>query len=478
MKKIKKVSKLPLILEPDTVYYSRLLREIILITNQGSQRFQALYAPKYPDAFSVAGYFPLYATQVLANTNSPISASIAYGEAELGPEPAGVTYPVYMPAGIPVKYLGNYINPIEDDDGDGVLNFRDPDLIGLPALLDAGYEGVDPYTSPSNVTLNIRDFSSNPDSGTYNDTGSEIIVPIAESGFMIGPNGEKTFFFGPGAAIIPPAFILFQDQGLTGSSLPNPVPAYTGDPFVTSSGTEVNIENYLDEPSSGSLNNTQSTINVNTIHPGILVGPNGEIKYFLPGNVTIPADWVLFEELSGETSPLPWSGYTKQDPFTTSGGANINIKDYLDDPDGGSINNTGQNIEIEVTEKCILVLPDGTVTEVGPGDVTMPPGSVLFSEESKLIKKAVSSGLIDEPTFPPTASSTSRQFFETSNGDLVLRNAAYDSSDPAVQLWEASGDDYIPRDEPFSSNTDDAQYFEINLDGDILPKEDSTVLQN
>ena len=187
--------------------------------------------------------------------------------------------------------------------------------------------------------------------------------------------------------------------------------------------------------------------------------------------------WVIFEELSGKTTPLPWSGYTGEDPFTTSQGVDVNIKDRLES-DGGSINNTSQDIEIDVTEKCILVLPDGTVTEVGPGVITMTPGSVLFSEESKLVKKAVSVGLIDPPLPPSATSATSKQWFETSNGDLILRNVAYESSDPAVQLWESSGDDYMPRDVPYSSTTDDAQYFEIDAEGDISPKEDSNVISN
>jgi len=737
MKNIKKVSKLPLVVEPNTIYYSRLTREIILTTSRGKEKFQALYLPKDVDAFSVAKYYPLYATEALAKANSPTGSVVAYGESELGPAPEGITYPVYMPAGLSVKYLGDYIDPAGDDDGDGVLNFRDPDFVGLDALIDAGYKGVDPYTTPSNVTLNVKDYLDNPDSGTYNDTESEIVVSVAVRGLMIGPNGEKKFFFGPGAAIIPPGYVLFQDEGATGSPLPAPVPAYTGDPFLTQgltpsslssadyNGTDpfttsnnvdvnikdylsnpsggslndtgsevvvsvqnsgiivgpngeikvflgagaavvpdgwvlfedigstdsplpqpspaytgdpfsttggdvnitdyisnpdagsfngtggpieihslqsgvivcddgsvtlvppgiitlndsctffkdtgntgyplpdltpaytadpitvnsqdinvkdylddpnsgyknttgspldikintksivikpdgtvvtynppavitlgvddilisdkedklskvsvkVNIEDYLDQPSSGSVNTTGTDITINTTRPGILVGPNGEIKYFLPGDITVPKGWVIFEELSGKTTPLPWSGYTGEDPFTTSQGVDVNIKDHLENPDGGSINNTSQDIEIDVTEKCILVLPDGTVTEVGPGVITMTPGSVLFSEESKLVKKAVSAGLIDPPLPPSATSATSKQWFETSNGDLILRTAVYDSSDPAVRLWEGNAEgDYIPLDVPVSSTTDDAQYFEITTDSDVTPRSSNTTL--
>ena len=149
----------------------------------------------------------------------------------------------------------------------------------------------------------------------------------------------------------------------------------------------------------------------------------------------------------------------------------------LENPDGGSINNTSQDIEIDVTEKCILVLPDGTVTEVGPGVITMTPGSVLFSEESKLVKKAVSVGLIDPPLPPSATLATSKQWFEISNGDLILRTAVYDSSDPAVRLWEGNVEgDYVPLDVSVSSTTDDAQYFEITTDGDVTPRSSNTTL--
>ena len=73
----------------------------------------------------------MYTTEALAKANSPTGGVVAYGEAELGPAPAGITYPVYMPAGLSVKYLGDYIDPAGDDDGDGVLNFRAPILLVL-----------------------------------------------------------------------------------------------------------------------------------------------------------------------------------------------------------------------------------------------------------------------------------------------------------------------------------------------------------
>ena len=46
----------------------------------------------------------------------------------------------------------------------------------------------------------------------------------------------------------------------------------------------------------------------------------------------------------------------------------------------------------------------------------------------------------------------------------------FDSTNPAVQFWENSGpDDIMPRSSAYSSTTEDAQYFEEDTNGDIIP---------
>ena len=469
MNNVRIVSKLPINPDPNVIYYVRATREILINTSAGPRKFQALYGAKDIDTFSVAKHYPLYSSESLAIANSPLGTATAYGETELGSAPLGVSYPVYMPDGLVNSHTGDYIDPIGDDDGDGVLNFRDPDIIGLSALPTPFYAGVDPFTTSNGSDVNVKDYISEPDEGTLNDTGSDITIAVETSGLIIGPNGELEFFIGPGAALLKPGYVIFQDKNSTSIPLPSPSPAYSSDPFTTSNGVDVNILDYITDPDSGSLNNTGSSIYLNTTNSGILLGPNGEIIYFLPGSIEIPAGFVLFRDLDGRTSPLPSTGYDGQDPYTTSGGVEVNIKSYLTNPDGGSRNNTSNDIQIFVTEKTILVLPDGTTEEVGPGLITIPPGGVIFSEVSTLVTKSLEQDLIPEPPTEPDTISV-QWFEETIDGDLQLRDVSFESQSPALEYWEAVGDtDYAPRESANITTEPTTQYFE-DLNGDITPR--------
>ena len=469
------------------VYYNRTTREIKVDTDLGQKTYSAVYVPSDIDALSINGYYPLYRNESLAKQISPEGRAILYNQSNLGvPAPLGVTYPVYMPQGVD-SYQGNHIDPGGDLDGDGILNFRDPDIIGLNALPGAGYNGVDPFVTSGGSNVNIKDYLDNPDSGTTNNTDEDILVAIGSSGIIVGPNGEIEYFFGPGSAILKPGWTLFEDEGSSSSPLPEPNPAYGGtDPFITAGGNSVNIKDYIDTPDKGSHNNTGQPILVNAVKPGIIVCDDGSVSYFLPGAVTIDDGCTMFlDQTAGKTSPLssPTPAYVGIDPFVTSLGNSVNIKDYLDDPDGGSINDTGGPITIQVTEESIIVKPDGTVIIIDPvpATVTLEEGSVLFSKKSTFIEKIKTSGIVPPDSFPepepePTdPGAISIQWFEDSGGNnLVLRSSEFESSDPAGQLWEeASGDSYMPRETIYESTTESAQYFEEDSNGNILPKESS-----
>ena len=191
---------------------------------------------------------------------------------------------------------------------------------------------------------------------------------------------------------------------------------------------------------------------------------------------------MFLDDTPGKTSSLPSTtpSYTGTDPFFTSSGSSVNIKDYLDDPDGGSINDTNDTITIQVTEKSIVVKPDGTVVIIDPvpATVLLEKGSVLFSEKSTFVEKLETSGITPptpEPdnTTPSTPSAVSIQWFEDSGGNsLILRDSEFESSSPAGQLWEeVSPDSYMPRETTYESTTESAQYFEEDSSGNILPKE-------
>lgn len=469
MKSVKVVSRLPLDPEEGSIYYSRTTRQIVFKKDGKVQLHEALYIPPGIDTFSINKYYPLYSSESLASKSSPIGSAVAYGETELGPAPDGVSYPVYMPAGLSIKFLGDYVDPIGDDDGDGTLNFRDPNIIGDIALRDVKYSGQDPFITQNNISVNIKDYLDNPGEGLYNDHALDIVLAVSFSGVIVSPTGTISYFIGPGALILAPGHTFFKDTQLTDSlPLPDPNPPYTSDPFSTSQGVNVNINDYISEPNDGSHNNTNSDIETYVAKPGILIGPQGEIIYFQPGKVVIPPGYVIFTDGSESGFPLPSSSYENEDPFVTSNGVSVNIKDYLDNPDNGFTNNTGSSIEVSLADRSILVMPDGTVSEIGPGAVTIPLGGTVFSKLSELVKKA--SGAIP-PSVPNVPSASSIQWFEEGpDGDLILRFSSFNSESPAIELWESVNyPDYTPRESGFITTETEVQYFE-EINGDITPK--------
>lgn len=473
MATIYKVSQFPQgDIEDGVIYYNRSTREVLINTPAGKQKFQAVYVPKEIDVISISGYYPLLTSELLAQQKSPTGTATAYGLAELGPPPPGITYPVWMPDGLPNSSLGGYIDPTGDDDGDGILNFRDPDLLGIAALPTVGYSPPNPYITSGGVSVDIDSLLDNPDSGTLNNTSDPVIVFVHSSGVIVGPNGELKYFIGKGAASIPPGWVLFQDSGKTSSPLPQPNPAYTSDPFITAGGSSVNITSLISNPDNGSFNGGSSPINIETVDAGIIVCDDGSVTYFMPGKVTINPGCTMFRDVGNSTSPLgqPIPAYIS-DPFTTSNGASVNIKDYLSNPDGGSTNNTGSSIEIQLSEPSILVAPDGTVTVLQPipGTHTIPNGFCLFTNKSTFVNVSINStGITSTP--PSPVSSSSLQWFEELNGNLVLRTASF-TDNTGLQFWEESGSDsYMPRDSAYSSTTDSYQYFEEDTNGDITPK--------
>lgn len=477
MKKILKFTQFPPGPVPEGyIYYNRTTREVKLNTNFGERTYGATYIPSDIDALSINGYYPLYRNEALAKQVSPNNIAVLYDQSNLlTAAPPGVVYPLYMPLGVGT-YQGNHIDPGGDSDGDGILNFRDPDIVGLNALPGAGYNGIDPFSTSGGSSVNIKDYLENPDPGTLNNTNEDILVAIGSSGIIVGPGGETEYFFGPGSAVLKPGWILFEDEGSTESPLPKPSPSYNGkDPFISPNGALVNIKDYIEDPDEGSNNDTNQPILINVVKPGIIVCADGSVSYFLAGSVSVNPECTMFlDQTTDKTSPLPEPSpiYSGTDPFTTSIGDDVNIKDYLDDPDSGSLNDTGSDISVQVTEESIIVLPGGTVQPVTsvPSSIILPPGAVLFSNKSSFVEKLVTSKIIT-PDLGVESTSSSLQWFESdSSNNLSLRASSFDSSNPAIQFWEeASAESYTPRDSDYSSNTESAQYFEENSDGNIHP---------
>ena len=108
MKKVYVVTDFPTQRDPNGIYYKRPTRQISVKIGNVDNVFDSIHLPDAIDAFSIAGYYPLYKTEDLAKSNSPLDTATAYGVTELGDAPAWITYPVFMPNGLNTKYHGDH----------------------------------------------------------------------------------------------------------------------------------------------------------------------------------------------------------------------------------------------------------------------------------------------------------------------------------------------------------------------------------
>ena len=469
MAKIYKVNQLPyddLVTNESAIYYNYNTREIILKTTRGVEKFQAMVPPKSFDAFSVNGYFPLYFSAAEAELHSPVYESISYGEEELGPPPPNVTYPVFMPLGLTEFYDGDYTDPIEDDNDNGVLNFRDPQEVGIVALPVLDYARQDPFTTPTGTILSVNDYISKADVGTYNDTDEPVAVCTPFPAVIFDGAGDVSYIDGPGAGVIPSGGVLFKDIHQPSTVLTEPSAAYTADPFVSFGGVSVNISEYLPNGFSSILENTTgSSYSIYVIKSGIIVSSVGEVTYFLPGQLTLNHGDTVFYSQSSSSSLEPTETIYVDDNFVYDS-CDIELKDYLDkDPiDGGSYNHMTSDVSVITHTDGVIINPATcSVTNTQAGIVTLPPGNFLITKISKVLLRFIAC---------TAGSAISVQWFEEdADGALVLRTEAFDSSNPAIQYWEFEGDDLVPREFAYSSTTESAQYFELDDSGNVVPVE-------
>lgn len=149
MKKVYIVSEFPTNRDPDGIYYKRPTRQISVDIGGVSNIFDAIHIPDDINAFTIAGYYPLYSLEALAKENSPLDTATAYGETELGPAPSWITYPVYMPNGLNTRYLGDH--PEHGAGGGGgqtpsstSVQWFEEDSNGNLVLRSASFDSTDP----------------------------------------------------------------------------------------------------------------------------------------------------------------------------------------------------------------------------------------------------------------------------------------------------------------------------------------------
>ena len=410
MKIIKRVTQFPLRAQPegDMAFNINTKQLRVYKDNAGNYTdYDSFYVSPDVDTLGINGFYPLYRTKALADAASPLGTSHEHDASDLGIAPDGVDYPLYMPNGLSTNQHGTYIDPVGDDDGDGVPNFRDPDIIGLTALPSAGIKSgsglTDGYNTPISyddqgnqtggvnvAASDITDQISNPGAGSYNDTGNTITINGTGPGVLIKAAGSVIKFNLNDSVDIEPGDTFIYQGGMTGSgssSLGNAggdSAGYTGSGnFQTSNGSTVDVENQLigqldGTIDTGTTNNTGSNIIKSFTGTGIVVAPDGTVTN-VTSPATIPDGSILFVKSGGGNDNTHWDGTTT--PITLPGGNSVDLTGKLElDGDGnGVINNTTSSSSHSFTGSGFLVSPQGSITGPVTSPVQIPPGYAFFS---------------------------------------------------------------------------------------------------
>lgn len=505
MQYIYNVSQLPYGEVPEgSIYYNRITREIVSSSRNGTKKFKAIKTPYPVNAFSINGYYPLYATAALAESKSPLGTISQFDFAQLGEAPLGINYPVFMPKGLDESYLGNYINPLGDHDDDETINFRDPQLVGIESLPLLNYRRIDPFQKPDGTYFSVKNYIARPDRGTYNNTDNPVAVATKYSGIVIDSDNNVTWVQGPGGCIIPPGGIFFKNINFL--TLPLDSAGYNGtDPYSIADGTapteiysdaytspggqEVDIGAYLDNGHSGYVNSSASDLFVETINAGIIVGSNGVVSYFMPGRIKVAPGSAWFIDVKNIHSPFnsidtPYNG---TDPFTPFPGCSINMHDYIEytpylehlsghekNPiDEGYINNTGATVQVQVPGKALVISPSCTISPYDAGELSLPNGHALICESSLGLLRAIQKNTleVDLPPEPDISSIQGIQWWrETSDGNLELLPDYITTYEPAVSYWEDVDEfSMTPREAPYVRYDESFQYFELDGSLNVRP---------
>ena len=128
----------------------------------------------------------------------------------------------------------------------------------------------------------------------------------------------------------------------------------------------------------------------------------------------------------------------------------------------------------ESSEPALLFWEDDGVDSYMPlnSPITSPSNSYQFFAEDVFGDLIPTEESITHfgPSVPTT--NTSLQWFEDNAGDLMIRSTSFESSNPALILWEDDGADaYMPLNIPLASSTDSYQFFVEDDSGNLIPTE-------
>lgn len=339
---------------------------------------------------------------------------------------------------------------------------------GIPDNLEtpANYGGTGGFTTQNGTTVIVSDLITDPDGGSTNNTGETYTFIAQEDGVLIGPNGEKIFFKKGQEVEVKDGWTVFFGSivDLDDNGIPDHLETslnYPGSGSITlPSGFEIDPSLIVISCSGGSTNTSGSTYSFVANRDGFVARADGSIEIFYKGDVVTvhDGDSVFFgsiksadDDKDGIPDNLETSGnYQGTDPFvfTNTDGSilgPVNISEYMENSDAGSINSTGFPLTVKTKYPGIIVCANSEPYLVLPGKVTIPPGCALFR------------------CLPEDETKSSNLFFSIDNeGSITLSTEPVQINGFSIKLVDKIGENNFQlKEKPYISTTDFTESFSI-----------------
>ena len=217
----------------------------------------------------------------------------------------------------------------------------------------------------------------------YTVVGGGTHLTFFKEGQTVKVEDKETIFFG-------------KLKDANNNVLPEPLETsanYAGSgPYASNVGFSFDPGSILSGCSEGSINSSSINFSFYPNREGLLVKNTGGVKFFKPNsvfNIDRTRIDINEEAFFGSTSGndldqdgIPDNlelnaGYNGIDPFSIFG-KEFNILEFIENPDSGSINNTGFPIIIKPNCPGLIICSDSEPQITLPGEVTIPAGCVFF----------------------------------------------------------------------------------------------------
>ncbi len=305
----------------------------------------------------------------------------------------------------------------------------------------------------------------------YTVVGGGTHLTFFKEGQTVKVEDKETIFFG-------------KLKDANNNVLPEPLETsanYAGSgPYASNVGFSFDPGSILSGCSEGSINSSLINFSFYPNREGLLVKNTGGVKFFKPNsvlNIDRTRIDINEEAFFGSTSGndldqdgIPDNlelnaGYNGIDPFSIFG-KEFNILEFIENPDSGSINNTGFPIIIKPNCPGLIICSDSDPQITLPGEVTIPAGCVFFRCN---IEDGTKSSQVFVATGKYSKVPTGEGYVDSSSDSVSLLSSPSTFEGFSIRFFDRvdDGASLALKSKPFVSTTNFSNDFEIISANDI-----------